>query len=125
MYLNCHSYYSFKYGTISPEQLLREAYRNKISCISLTDINNTSGVLDFFRLSQKTFGEEKFKVKPVAGIDFRNGAEQKFIGLARNINGFHELNIQWKDCQKKLTSLPRSVGARRQKRNCYPAHSLP
>ena len=25
MYLNCHSYYSFKYGTMGPEQLLAEA----------------------------------------------------------------------------------------------------
>jgi DNA polymerase-3 subunit alpha len=31
-------------------------------------------------------------VKPVAGIDFRNGTEQKFTGIARNNEGFRELN---------------------------------
>lgn len=28
----------------------------------------------------------------MAGIDFRNGVEQKFIGIAKNSEGFHELN---------------------------------
>ena len=50
MYLNCHSFFSFKYGTMSPEELLREAQRKGISCLALTDINNTSGILDFFRI---------------------------------------------------------------------------
>jgi len=80
---------------MSPEQLLAEAAKKKNSCIALTDINNTSGILDFFRLAETPFKISKdgeFKVNPVAGIDFRNGAEQKFIGLARNINGFRELN---------------------------------
>jgi DNA polymerase III subunit alpha len=86
MYLNSHTYYSFKYGTMSPEQLLAEAKQKGIAQIALTDINNTSGILDFFRLAPK------YNVKPVAGIDFRNGAEQKFIGIAKNINGFKELN---------------------------------
>jgi DNA-directed DNA polymerase III PolC len=86
MYLNCHSYYSFKFGTISPEQLLQEAQQKGISCIALTDINNTSGILDFFRMAPK------YNVHPVAGIDFRNGTEQKFIGIAKNMNGFKELN---------------------------------
>ena len=86
MYLNCHSYYSFKYGTMSPEELLREAKRKGISCIALTDINSTSGILDFFRLAKN------HEIKPVAGIDFRNGVEQKFIGIAKNRDGFYELN---------------------------------
>ena len=86
MFLNCHSYYSFKYGTVSPEQLLSLADENNIESIALTDINNTSGVLDFVWLAAK------YKVKPVIGIDFRNGSEQKFIGLAKNNDGFRELN---------------------------------
>lgn len=100
MYLNCHSYYSFKYGTISPKQLLAEAAGKKISRIALTDINNTSGILDFFRLAEKPFKSEHgdFKVAPVAGIDFRNGSEQKFIGIARDEKGFYELNKFLSEC---------------------------
>lgn len=86
MYLNCHSYYSFKYGTLRPEDLLSEAQQKGISCLTLTDINNTSGILDFFRLAPK------YGIHPVAGIDFRNGIEQKFIGIAKNMDGFRELN---------------------------------
>src|SRR5688572_88610 len=86
MFLNCHSYFSFKFGTLSPAQLLAEAQQKGASCLALTDINNTSGILDFFRSSKGT------GIKPVAGIDFRNGVEQKFIGIARNREGFREMN---------------------------------
>ena len=57
-----------------------------VSQLALTDINNTSGVLDFMRLA------EEYKVQAVSGIDFRNGVEQKYIGLAKNEKGFYELN---------------------------------
>lgn len=86
MFLNCHSYFSFKFGTMSPAQLLGEAQQKGASCLALTDINNTSGILDFFRLSKGT------GIKPIAGIDFRNGIEQKFIGIAKNMEGFREMN---------------------------------
>ncbi len=71
---------------MSPESLLEEAQKKGILSIALTDINNTSGVLDFFRIAKK------YGVKPVAGIDFRNGNKQVFIGLAKNLEGFCELN---------------------------------
>ncbi|HAP01984.1 MAG TPA: DNA polymerase III subunit alpha, partial [Bacteroidetes bacterium] len=86
MYLNCHSYFSFKYGTLSVEKLLAEAQQKNISRLALTDINNTSGVLDFVRLASR------YGVTPAVGIDFRNGVQQQFIGIARNNNGFLELN---------------------------------
>lgn len=35
---------------------------------------------------------KKRKIKPVIGIDFRNGVKQNFIGLAKNKEGFLELN---------------------------------
>ncbi|MEI7802603.1 MAG: DNA polymerase III subunit alpha, partial [Bacteroidota bacterium] len=86
MYLNSHSWFSFKYGTLSIEKLIAEAQQKNCSRLALTDINNTSGVLDFVRLAPKQ------GVTPVVGIDFRNGARQQFIGIARNNAGFLELN---------------------------------
>jgi DNA-directed DNA polymerase III PolC len=86
MYINCHSYFSFKYGTMSIEQLLEAANANGIPSLALTDINNTSGVIDFVR------NAPKFKIKPVVGIDFRTGSQQHFVGIARNNEGFRELN---------------------------------
>src|SRR5690349_6762986 len=86
MYLNCHSYFSFKYGTMSVSQLLGQAQNNAVTCLALTDINNTSGCLEFIREA------EKYNVRPVVGIDFRKGIQQHYIGIAKNNEGFLELN---------------------------------
>lgn len=86
MYLNCHSYFSFKYGTMSVSQLLEQAQNNAVTCLALTDINNTSGCLEFIREA------EKYNVRPVVGIDFRKGIQQHYIGIAKNNEGFLELN---------------------------------
>jgi len=51
-----------------------------------TDINNTSACLNFVRLAQQV------DIKPILGIDFRDGAQQLYLGLAKNNNGFHQLN---------------------------------
>lgn len=86
MFLSCHTYYSFNYGTLSVEQLLEEMQRFGVKKGVLTDINNTSGVIDFIRLAAD------HDVQPVVGADFRIGAEQMYVGIARNNEGYHELN---------------------------------
>jgi DNA polymerase-3 subunit alpha len=86
MYLNCHTYYSLRYGSIKPEQLLAIASENGLQTLALTDINNTSACLDFVRLSPK------YKIKPVLGVDFRNRAKQQFILIAKNNTGFYKIN---------------------------------
>ena len=52
----------------------------------LTDINNTSAGLNFVRLAPE------YNIKPILGIDFRNGVEQCFVGIAKNNEGYLELN---------------------------------
>lgn len=86
MYLNCHSYYSFKFGTLSIEQLLLLAQTHQQKAIALTDINNTSGCLSFVQQAKEA------GIKPIIGIDFRKGAQQHFVGLARSNKGFQSLN---------------------------------
>lgn len=86
MLLNCHSYFSLRFGTISEDHLLGLCKENGYDCVALTDINNTSGCLNFIRMAPR------FDIKPVVGIDFRNGVTQQFIGLAKNNAGFQELN---------------------------------
>src|SRR6218665_1321421 len=86
MYINCHSYYSLKYGTIPVEGLVKEAVRLGLECIALTDINLISGVFDFVKECKKA------GIKPVIGVEFRNGDEFKYICLARNASGFAEIN---------------------------------
>lgn len=86
MLINCHSWFSIKYGILSPANLLEELTKAGYSSFALTDINNTSASMEFVREA------EKFNIKPVIGIDFRNGIEQKYIGIAKNNNGFKNLN---------------------------------
>ncbi|PKP12936.1 MAG: DNA polymerase III subunit alpha [Bacteroidetes bacterium HGW-Bacteroidetes-3] len=86
MYLNTHTYYSLKYGTIAPEVLLQQAFEYNITAMALTDINSTSANLDFVRLAPK------YDIKPVLGIDFRNGAQQQFVMLAQNNEALRQLN---------------------------------
>ncbi len=86
MFLNCHTYYSLRYGTIGIEPLLQLAQKMNIKALALTDINNTSACLDFIRLSIK------YHIKPIIGVDFRNGADQKFIMIAKNNSGFENIN---------------------------------
>jgi DNA polymerase-3 subunit alpha len=92
MFLNCHSWFSFHYGTLSIEKLLEEAQRLGVRKLVLTDINNTSGALDFIRLAPK------YGVEPVVGIEFRQGDDVRFIGIAKNNEGFEELNRFLSEC---------------------------
>lgn len=86
MYLNCHTYYSLRFGTFSEIDLLELAKQNSLDALALTDINNTSACLNFIRKAKD------YNIKPIVGIDFRNGAEQQFVGIAKNNKGFQELN---------------------------------
>ncbi len=86
MFLNCHSWFSFQYGLMGPEELLRQAQASGVRTIALTDIHNTGGVLDFVRLAPR------FDVRPVVGIEFRQGARLLYIGVAKNNAGFQQLN---------------------------------
>ena len=99
MYLNCHSYYSLRYGTISIERLVEEAVRaygmgsehgGTASCIvptiALTDINNSTGMMEFVAVCKEK------GLKPIAGIEFRRDDQLLYTGLAKNNDGFRELN---------------------------------
>ncbi len=86
MYLNCHTYYSLRYGTFSELDLLELAQENHVKRLVLTDINNTSAALNFVRKAPE------YGVEPVLGIDFRNGVDACFVGIAKNNQGYQELN---------------------------------
>ncbi|MGY5851763.1 DNA polymerase III subunit alpha [Salegentibacter sp. F14] len=86
MYLNCHTYYSLRYGTFSVEELCKLAQRNTVSALALTDINNTSACLDLVKKAPE------YGIKPLIGIDFRNGVDQQYVGIAKSNNSFRELN---------------------------------
>jgi DNA polymerase-3 subunit alpha len=79
---------------------LKLAKENGVKVLALTDINNTSACLNFIRKSLE------FNIKPVIGIDFRNGAKQLYVGLAKNNQGFQELNTFLSQHKHHKTSFP-------------------
>lgn len=114
MYINCHSYYSLRFGTFSEVDLLKLAQENNITTLALTDINNTSACLNFIRKAKD------FNIKPVVGIDFRVGAQQNFIGIAKNNAGFKELNSFLSHYSERKLKLPETAPAFKDSYIIYP-----
>jgi DNA polymerase III alpha subunit len=85
MYLNCHSYFSLRYGTLSIEKLVETAKAYGVTTLALTDINNSTGMIDFVKACREN------GIKPVAGIEFRRDEKLLYIAIARNTEGFREL----------------------------------
>lgn len=100
MYLNVHSQYSLRYGTMTIDKLIEEAKARGINQMALTDINNSTGTMEFMRKC------EKAGIKPIGGIEFRRDKQLLYLGIARNMEGMKELNdfLSAHNIQKK--SLP-------------------
>ena len=86
MYLNCHTYHSLRYGTLSVPQLVDWARAEGIGCLALTDIHSTAACYDFVQACRAA------GIDPVVGMEFRQDDELRYIALARNLQGFHEIN---------------------------------
>ena len=71
---------------MSVEQLVQKAVTASADTLVLTDINNSTGLPDFYSECIKN------GIKPVAGIEFRKENELLYICIARNNKGLHELN---------------------------------
>jgi DNA polymerase-3 subunit alpha len=102
MFLNVHSSYSLKYGTLSIEQLIATARSLGIHQMVLTDINNSTGAVEFIRECYKQGiakaadeihkGNIPYQIKPGAGIEFRLNNKLLYVGIAKNKEGMRELN---------------------------------
>lgn len=86
MYLNCHSQFSLKYGTLSIEALVEQASQLNIKALALTDIHNTSACYTFVKACREK------DIHPVVGMEFRRGDELLYVAIAKNMEGFHEIN---------------------------------
>ncbi len=86
MFLNCHTYHSLRYGTISVEDLVQLAVDYKLKVLALTDINTVTGIYQFYKLCQER------SIKPIVGVDVRVENKQYYICLAKNPKGIAEVN---------------------------------
>ena len=81
-----HSYNSLCYGTMPIQELVKRAVDLGYKTVPLTDINTTMGAADFVTECRKQ------GVRPVMGLEVRNGNELLYWALARNNAGFAEIN---------------------------------
>ncbi|MCX8530911.1 DNA polymerase III subunit alpha [Chryseobacterium luquanense] len=86
MFLNCHTYHSLRYGTISLEDLVQLAVDHQLKVLALTDINTVTGIYQFYKLCQEN------NIKPIVGVDVRVDSKQYYICLAKNPKGIAEVN---------------------------------
>src|SRR5688572_9712851 len=101
MYLNCHTGFSFKYGTLPVEKLFDEAKRCGVHKLAITEINNTASYMEMLRLCAKhaptesgltKFGKEPYKLDLAVGVEFRKENELLYIVIAKNNEGFERIN---------------------------------
>ena len=71
---------------MSVKELCELARENGIQQLALTDINNTSACLEFIKANKAS------DIKALTGIDFRNAAKQQYVGIAKNNEGYRQLN---------------------------------
>lgn len=81
-----HSYNSLCYGTMPVNLLVDRAAAMGYRTLPLADINTTMGVVDF------VFECQKKGIRPVAGLEVRNGDTTLYTALAQSNKGYGELN---------------------------------
>nr|MQY80294.1 PHP domain-containing protein [Bacteroidota bacterium] len=119
MYLNTHSYYSLRYGTLPVKKIVREAKKKDIKALAVTDINNSTGVLDFVKICRQE------KIHPIAGIEFRDGDQLLYVALAKNNEGFREINEFLSRHNLSGTPLPYPGPAFNHVYTIYPFENIP
>jgi DNA polymerase-3 subunit alpha len=119
MFLNCHSYHSLRYGTISLEDLIHQAVDLNIKTLALTDINTVTGIYDFYKLCQE------HHIKPIVGAEIRVENELYYICLAENAVGIAEINRLLTGYNCDSITIPRTSPSFEHTYVIYPLHNFP
>ncbi|OMP78886.1 DNA polymerase III subunit alpha [[Flexibacter] sp. ATCC 35208] len=86
MYLNCKTFFSYRYGTFSTEELVAAGVDACANSMAITNINNTADVWDFIQHCHSA------GIHPVPGTEIRNGDHFCYLLLAKNNTGFLHIN---------------------------------
>lgn len=120
MFLNCHTAYSFKYGTLPVDRLFEEAKRCGVRKLVLTEINNTASYIEMLRHCAENmpvqpvtdhhgltkYGKEAYSLDIAVGVEFRRGNDLLYIIIAQNSKGFETINRFLSDHNLQGKSLP-------------------
>jgi error-prone DNA polymerase len=122
MLVNSHSYYSLRYGVLSPKEWLAFFESQPWPAMAITDINNTSACMTVLYLLRN-----HPKKRAVIGVDFRNGITPCYVALAKNWKGFRQINDHLSEHlhRKQRFSLRAPVAALKDAWIIYPLESLP
>ena len=116
--MKTHSHFSLHYGILSPEEIVQWAKSAGYSYVVLTDINATGAVLAFVREAQR------LGIKPIVGVELRNGMEHIATLIARNNRGFHEMNHFLSRYLQTNTPFPRRLPHFTSCYTCYPIEKV-
>ena len=122
MLVNSHSYYSLRYGVLSPKEWLAFFESQPWPVMAITDINNTSACMTVLYLLRN-----HAKKRAVIGVDFRNGITPCYVALAKNWEGFRQINDHLSEHlhRKQRFSSRAPVAALKDAWIIYPLESLP
>lgn len=119
MYLNCHTFHSLRYGTLSVEDLVNTAKINGVDTLCLTDINTVTAIYEFLKLCKEA------GIKPVVGMEVRHDNKLLYILLARNAKGIAEMNQLLTDYNCDEIPLPERNPAFQHVITIYPMDNVP
>jgi DNA polymerase III alpha subunit len=86
MYLDAKTFYSFCFGTYSTAALVEAAIEHGVTTLALCNINCTYDHWEFVKCCREA------GIKPVLGVDIRNGDESCYLLMARNHQGLYWIN---------------------------------
>ena len=120
--MNSHSYYSLRYGVLSPKEWLAFFESQPWNAMAITDINNTSACMTVLYLLRN-----HARKRPVIGVDFRNGIVPCYVALAKNWEGFRQINDHLSEHlhRKQRFSSRAPVAALKDAWIIYPLEALP
>lgn len=119
MFLNCHSYHSLRYGTISLQDLVRQAADYQLQTVALTDINTVTGIYDFFKLCTEN------GIKPIVGVEIRVESKLYYICLAKNQKSVGEINRLLTHYNCDGVEIPKHNPMLQNTIIIYPLHNIP
>ena len=119
MYLNCHSFHSLRYGTLSVEELVNKAASLDIKTLVLTDINTVTAIYDFKKQC------EAAGIKPVAGMEIRKDNRLLYITIAREFSGIGEVNRMMTAHNCEGAELPETAPGFENVFIVYPLQNMP
>jgi error-prone DNA polymerase len=119
MFLNCHTYHSLRYGTISVQDLVLQAAHYKLKVLALTDINTVTGIYEFYKLCKEK------GIKPIVGVDVRVDNKPYYVCLAKNSVGIAEVNKLLTDYNCEGIEIPKFNPKLDHNFIIYPLHHIP